>query len=285
MADTHGNCVYLFERECSIQRRHQKVVEEAPSAVVSPEMRREMGECAVRIARACNYVGAGTVEFLVDENLNFYFLEMNTRLQVEHPVTECITGRDLVRDQILVARGEKLPYAQDDLEINGHAIEIRVYAENASENFLPDIGKLEVYRLPQGNGVRVDGGFEEGMDIPIYYDPMISKLIVHAPSRQEAIDKMLRAISDYEIAGVETTLSFCHFALNHEAFRSGNFDTNFVKHYFKPEYLIQKPDEQELEVAALFAAIQASQKKTSVAAEQVISSIAASRWKERRYVS
>ncbi|MCB0820105.1 MAG: biotin carboxylase, partial [Bacteroidetes bacterium] len=228
--------------------------------------------------------GAGTVEFLVDENLNFYFLEMNTRLQVEHPVTECISGRDLVMDQILVARGEKLPYSQNDLVINGHAIEIRVYAENAAENFLPDIGKLEVYRLPQGNGVRVDGGFEEGMDIPIYYDPMISKLIVHAATRDEAISKMLRAIEDYEISGVETTLSFCHFALNHEAFRSGNFDTNFVKLHFKPEYLNLQPDDLETEVAALFAAsLEASSKAASKA--PVIANGNASRWKERRYVS
>jgi acetyl/propionyl-CoA carboxylase alpha subunit len=285
MADTHGNCVYLFERECSIQRRHQKVVEEAPSAVVSETMRKEMGECAVRIAKACNYTGAGTVEFLVDENLNFYFLEMNTRLQVEHPVTECITGRDLVRDQILVARGEKLPYRQDDLKIEGHSIEIRVYAENAAENFLPDIGKLQVYQLPQGNGVRVDGGFEEGMDIPIYYDPMISKLIVHAASRDEAIEKMLRAIDDYQIAGIETTLSFCRFALNHEAFRSGNFDTNFVKHHFKPEFLLQETDQEENEVAALFAAMMASETgKTNPLAQQSIQ-VHRSRWKDRRYAN
>jgi propionyl-CoA carboxylase alpha chain len=285
MADTHGHCVYLFERECSIQRRHQKVVEEAPSAVVSDQMRKEMGECAVRIAKACNYVGAGTVEFLVDENLNFYFLEMNTRLQVEHPVTECITGRDLVRDQILVARGEVLPYRQEDLKINGHSIEIRVYAENAAENFLPDIGKLQVYRLPQGNGVRVDGGFEEGMDIPIYYDPMISKLIVHAATREEAIEKMLRAINDYEIAGLETTLSFCRFALNHQAFRSGNFDTNFVKNHFKPEYLQQHTDLEESEVAALFAAILASEAGNSPASVSQPLQSQRSRWKERRYIS
>jgi propionyl-CoA carboxylase alpha chain len=244
-----------------------------------------MGECAVRIAKACNYTGAGTVEFLVDENLNFYFLEMNTRLQVEHPVTECITGRDLVRDQILVARGEKLPYRQDDLKIEGHSIEIRVYAENAAENFLPDIGKLQVYQLPQGNGVRVDGGFEEGMDIPIYYDPMISKLIVHAASRDEAIEKMLRAIDDYQIAGIETTLSFCRFALNHEAFRSGNFDTNFVKHHFKPEFLLQETDQEENEVAALFAAMMASETgKTNPLAQQSIQ-VHRSRWKDRRYAN
>lgn len=283
MADKHGNCVYLFERECSIQRRHQKVIEEAPSSVLTPELRKAMGECAVRISRACNYVGAGTVEFLLDENLNFYFLEVNTRLQVEHPVTEFITGIDLVKEQIQVARGEKLSFNQDDLKINGHAIEIRVYAENASENFLPDIGNLQVYREPQGNGVRVDGGFIEGMDIPIYYDPMLSKLIVHAENRQAAIDKMIRAIDDYQIAGVETTLSFCKFALQHDAFRSGNFDTNFIKHYFKPEMLVNKPTADEAEVAALFAAYVVSNQSSEGENEQVILAPVVSKWKERRY--
>ena len=283
MADTHGNCVYLFERECSIQRRHQKVIEEAPSSVVSDTMRKEMGECAVRISKACNYVGAGTVEFLVDENLDFYFLEMNTRLQVEHPVTEFITGKDLVKEQIKVARGEQLSFSQADISINGHSIEIRVYAENAAENFLPDIGNLIVYKLPEGNGVRVDGGFEEGMDIPIYYDPMISKLIVHAENRDAAIEKMLRAIRDYEIAGVETTLSFCRFALSHEAFRSGNFDTNFVKHHFKPEYLFEELSDDEMEVAALFASKISSKNVQVPIQESHIQHSASSRWKQRRY--
>jgi acetyl-CoA carboxylase biotin carboxylase subunit len=283
MADTHGNCVYLFERECSIQRRHQKVIEEAPSSVLTPQLRKEMGECAVRVAKACDYVGAGTVEFLVDEHLNFYFLEMNTRLQVEHPVTELITGKDLVKEQIRVAKGEVLSFRQEDLTINGHALEIRVYAEDPATNFLPDIGKLIVYKLPHGNGVRVDGGFEEGMDIPIYYDPMLSKLIVHAEDRQAAIDKMVRAIDDYQIAGVETTLSFCRFALQHEAFVSGRFDTNFVNHYFKPENLERPFAEDETEIAALFAAWISEQDKkikTIPAEEQIVSK---SKWKERRY--
>lgn len=286
MADTHGNCVYLFERECSIQRRHQKVIEEAPSMVVSPEMRKAMGECAVRISMACNYVGAGTVEFLVDENLDFFFLEMNTRLQVEHPVTEFITGKDLVKEQIRVARGEKLSFTQDDLTINGHSIEVRVYAENAAENFLPDIGNLKVYRLPEGNGVRVDGGFEEGMDIPIYYDPMISKLIVHADTRDAAIEKMLRAINDYTIAGVETTLSFCRFALNHDAFRSGKFDTNFVKHHFKPEFLKQQLTSEEKEVIAIYSARLASQ-RNKLQNQPVLNqdSSSQSKWKSRRYAN
>lgn len=252
MADQHGNVVHLFERECSIQRRHQKVIEEAPSAVLSDEMRKAMGECATTVAKACDYVGAGTVEFLVDENLNFYFLEMNTRLQVEHPVTELITGIDLVKEQISVAMGNKLSFSQSDLKINGHAIEIRVYAEDPKNNFLPDVGILKTYRTPSGNGVRVDDGFEEGMEVPIYYDPMLAKLIVHAENRSAAIEKILRAIDDYEIAGVQTTLGFCRFALQHEAFRSGKFDTHFVKNFFSPEQLHEPLNESEAETAAAF---------------------------------
>lgn len=253
LADNHGNCVYLFERECSIQRRHQKLIEEAPSAILSPELRKQMGECAVAVAKACGYSGAGTVEFLVDDQLNFYFLEMNTRLQVEHPVTEFITGLDLVKEQIKVARGEALSFSQDDLHINGHSIEIRVCAEDPMNNFLPDIGRLVTYRPPTGPGVRVDDGFEEGMDIPIFYDPMIAKLIVHGKDRTEAIDKMLRAIHDYEITGLETTLGFCAFALKHEAFVSGKFDTGFIKTHFTPEMLLHS-DPKEEEAAAIFGA-------------------------------
>lgn len=250
LADNHGNCVYLFERECSIQRRHQKVIEEAPSSVLTEELRERMGKCAVDVAKACNYSGAGTVEFLVDDKLNFYFLEMNTRLQVEHPVTEMITGLDLVKEQIKVARNEKLTFSQSDLKINGHSLEVRVCAEDPANNFLPDIGRLLVYKAPSGPGVRVDDGFEEGMDIPIYYDPMIAKLVVHGKNRTEAIEKMLRAIKDYKIVGVETTLDFCTFVLNHKAFISGDFDTGFIKNYFIPEMLNQN-SEQYNEIAAL----------------------------------
>jgi acetyl/propionyl-CoA carboxylase alpha subunit len=252
LADNHGNCVYLFERECSIQRRHQKLIEEAPSSVLTPELRERMGNCAVDVAKACNYSGAGTVEFLVDDKLNFYFLEMNTRLQVEHPVSELITGLDLVKEQIKVARNEKLSFSQTDLKINGHAIEVRVCAEDPTNNFLPDIGKLLVYKTPSGPGVRVDDSFEEGMEIPIYYDPMISKLIVHGKDRREAINRMLRAITDYKIVGVETTLDFCKFVLKHEAFTSGNFDTGFINAHFKPEMLQARSEENE-EVAAIAA--------------------------------
>lgn len=253
LADTHGNIVYLFERECSIQRRHQKVIEEAPSSVLTPEIREAMGKCAVDVARSCNYYGAGTVEFLLENDKDFYFLEMNTRLQVEHPVSELISGVDLVKEQIKVARGEKLSFTQEDLKINGHSLEVRVYAEDPTNNFLPDIGRLNTYKKPEGMGVRVDDGFEEGMDIPIYYDPMISKLITHGKDRQEAIDRMVRAIEDYKISGVETTLPFCKFAIQHEAFVSGHFDTHFVNKYFTPEVLNIHNKEVE-EVAALFAA-------------------------------
>ena len=199
LGDTHGNIVYLFDRDCSVQRRHQKVVEEAPSAVLTPALRKQMGEAAVQVAKSVNYLGAGTVEFIVNANLDFYFLEMNTRLQVEHPVTEMITGIDLVKEQINIARGEKISFTQEDLKINGHAIELRVYAEDPSNNFLPDIGKLEVYQIPVGEGVRVDDGFDEGMDIPIYYDPMIAKLVAHGVNRQDAIEKLKKAITDYKI--------------------------------------------------------------------------------------
>ena len=232
-ADQQGNVVYLFERECSIQRRHQKVVEEAPSAILTPELRKEMGEAAVAVCKACNYEGAGTVEFLLDGKLNFYFLEMNTRLQVEHPVTEEITGLDLVEWQIRVARGERLPKLQDELKINGHAVEIRVYAEDTLNGFTPDIGTLNRYRIPSGNHVRVDDAFLEGMEIPIYYDPMIAKLVVWGENRAQAIERAIDAIDNYQISGVKTTLDFGKYVLKHPAFRSGDFDTNFVKHYFQ----------------------------------------------------
>ncbi len=252
MADSHGNILHLFERECSIQRRHQKVVEEAPSSVLTPKLREEMGEAAVKVARSCDYIGAGTVEFLLDENHNFYFLEMNTRLQVEHPVTEIITGLDLVELQIRVAKGEILNIKQDELKINGHALELRVYAEDPLNDFLPSVGHLEVYKLPQGNGIRVDNGYEEGMDIPIYYDPMLSKLITFGKSREEAITKMKTAISDYKVKGVETTLSFGNFVCEHEAFVSGNFDTHFVKKYYSSE-ILENNTKRDAEIAALIA--------------------------------
>jgi propionyl-CoA carboxylase alpha chain len=252
MADSHGNVLYLFERECSIQRRHQKVIEEAPSSVLTPELRKKMGEAAVLVAKSCDYLGAGTVEFLLDENNNFYFLEMNTRLQVEHPVTELITGTDLVELQIRVARGEALAIKQEDLKIKGHAMELRVYAEDPMNDFLPSVGHLDVYQLPVGEGVRVDNGFEQGMDIPIYYDPMLAKLITYGATREEATQMMIKAIDGYLVEGVQTTLPFGKFVFEHEAFRSGKFDTHFVKNYYSAE-MLKSQIAKEAEIAALVA--------------------------------
>ena len=278
--DQHGNVVHLFERECSIQRRHQKVVEEAPSSVLTPELRKKMGEAAVNAAKAANYYNAGTIEFILDEKLNFYFLEMNTRLQVEHPVTEQITGLDLVKLQIQIAEGAKLPFKQEDLKINGHAIEVRVYAEDPANNFLPDIGVLKTYKRPQGHGIRVDDGFEQGMAIPFYYDPMIAKMICHDETRERAIEKTIRAIDEYEITGVETTLGFCNFVMHHEAFRSGNFSTKFVESYFKPEYLKgQSTPEEEMIAGALAAELILSVPQVQQA---VSTQSSESKWKKNR---
>ncbi len=252
LADSFGNTLHLFERECSVQRRHQKVVEEAPSAVLTPELRAKMGEAAVKVARACDYLGAGTVEFLLDENHNFYFLEMNTRLQVEHPVTEWITGIDLVEQQIKIAQGEALDFKQDDLAIHGHAIELRVYAEDSFDNFMPSVGTLERYRPPSGENIRVDDGFREGMQVPIHYDPMLSKLITWGKTRNEAIQRMLTAIEAYEVVGVSTTLPFGRFVCEHEAFRSGAFDTHFVKKYYSEE-ILQEQMKVDAEIAAKVA--------------------------------
>ncbi|MDX2134871.1 MAG: acetyl-CoA carboxylase biotin carboxylase subunit [Saprospiraceae bacterium] len=252
IADKFGNTLYLFERECSIQRRHQKVVEEAPSAILTPQMRRAMGEAAVNVAKAAKYTGTGTVEFLVDADRNFYFLEMNTRLQVEHPVTEMITGLDLVELQIRVARGEALPIKQDDLKINGHAMELRVYAEDPLNNFLPSVGKLNRYRPAKGEHIRVDDGFVEGMDVPIYYDPMLAKLVTWGQNRDEAIQRMREAIGQFEVEGVQTTLPFGRFVMDHPAFLSADFDTGFVAKYYTPEKL-HSGEQNEAEVAALVA--------------------------------
>lgn len=280
MADKHGNAVHLFERNCSIQRRHQKLVEEAPSNILTPEVREAMGQAAVMVAKACNYHGAGTVEFLVDEHLNFYFLEMNTRLQVEHPVTEQITGIDLVKEQIRVAEGHPLSFSQEDLKIHGHSIELRVCAEDPTNNFLPDLGKLETYIRPQGLGVRVDDGFEQGMTIPVNYDSMIAKLIVTGRTREEAIQRMVRAIEDYRITGFANTLQFGKWVMQHPLFHSGDFDTKFIDQHFKPEFLEEKRS-HEAEAAALFGALLHPESSTSTA-EPVSNSTQVSMWKTRR---
>ncbi len=295
LGDQHGNIIHLFERECSVQRRHQKVVEEAPSAILTPEIRDAMGRAAVDVARACGYYGAGTVEFIVNDKLDFYFLEMNTRLQVEHPVTEQITGVDLVKQMIYIAEGKSLSIKQEDLSINGHAVEVRVYAEDPANNFLPDVGRLDTYVRPQGNGVRVDDGFEQGMDIPIYYDPMIAKLITYGDSRDEAIQKMIRAIDEYQITGVQTTLPFCRFVMEHDAFRTGQFDTGFVGKYFTPDVLTPgvdspgvdspAPDAAEAELAVVLSAYLLNNQKAGTARPNgAVNTLPASKskWKERR---
>lgn len=252
IADSYGNVVHLFERECSIQRRHQKVVEEAPSSVLTEEIRNKMGQAAINVAKSCDYLGAGTVEFLIDAKMNFFFLEMNTRLQVEHPVTEWITGLDLVEQQIKMAQGEKLSFTQEDVKIKGHAIELRVYAEDSLNDFMPSIGKLITYQPPIGENIRVDDGFKEGMEIPIYYDPMLSKLITYGKNREEAIVKMIEAIDQYHVEGIETTLAFGKYVCQHKSFVSGKFDTHFVQNYYKTETL-KKYYKDEASVAAKMA--------------------------------
>jgi len=232
LADQMGNTVHLFDRECSIQRRHQKVIEEAPSAIMSEDLRKIMGKAAVDAARSCGYVGAGTVEFLVDAELNFYFMEMNTRLQVEHAVTEWITGLDLVREQIRIAEGHSLTFKQEDLSFTGHSIECRIYAEDPQNDFLPGPGLLRRHHAPGGLGVRVDSGVEQGDEVSVHYDPMISKVTTWGLNREQAINRMRRALSEYEISGVPTTISFCRFVLESDAFRSGQFSTHFVDNHF-----------------------------------------------------
>ena len=281
LGDSHGNIVHLFERECSVQRRHQKVIEEAPSAILTSEIREKMGKCAVDVARSVNYTGAGTVEFIMDEQLNFYFLEMNTRLQVEHPVTELVTGIDLVKEQIRIARGEAISFKQEDLKINGHAIELRVYAEDPDNNFLPDIGTLETYVTPKGPGVRVDDGFEQGMEIPIYYDPMIAKLTTYGKDRREAIDRMVRAIDEYQITGITTTLGFGKFVMQHEAFVNGNFDTHFVKKYFTPGSL-QQENEDEALIAALVMESLLNEKSQTI--KSTVETAGQSNWVKNRKI-
>jgi propionyl-CoA carboxylase alpha chain len=239
-----------------------------------------MGEAAINVAKSCGYYGAGTVEFILDENLNFYFLEMNTRLQVEHPVTEMITGIDLVKLQIRIAEGEPLPFKQEDLSIQGHAVEVRVYAEDPANNFLPDIGTLKTYNRPQGNGIRVDDGFEQGMSIPFYYDPMIAKLICHAETRELAIEKTIRAIDEYEITGLETTLGFCKYVLHHDAFRSGNFDTKFVEKFFKPESLSTSPLHAEELIASALSVVEYG--KNTANHQEPVQLKTISKWRKNR---
>ncbi|HEX6280127.1 MAG TPA: acetyl-CoA carboxylase biotin carboxylase subunit [Pyrinomonadaceae bacterium] len=273
-SDTHGNHVHLGERECSIQRRHQKVIEEAPSPINSAELRAEMGACAVMVAKAVDYVGAGTVEFLVsDVDKSFYFLEMNTRLQVEHPVTELVTGIDLVREQISVAAGNPLSFTQDDVALTGHAIECRIYAEDPDNNFLPSPGRITRLRIPQGPGIRDDGGVYEGAEVSIYYDPMISKFAVYGKDRDQAIERMRRALMEYQIGGIKTTLPFFREVMDDPEFVAGRLDTGFIAGFNERRQEVE-PDQTERDLAIISAALAATKAKPAPTS----SNNKASRW-------
>jgi acetyl-CoA carboxylase, biotin carboxylase subunit len=254
LADEHGHTVYLGERECSLQRRHQKVLEEAPSPIVDPDMRRRMGEVAVRVAKAANYTNAGTVEFLVDQQKNFYFLEMNTRLQVEHPITELVTGLDLVHLQIRIAAGEKLPFAQDEISIRGHAMECRIYAEDPENNYFPSPGKITLLQSPSGPGIRLDNGMYEGWTVPIDYDPLLAKLIGYGSGREQAIARLNRALDEYFVGGIKTNISLFRRIVRDEDFQSAKLDTGFLDRLLRrAEY--RATDQESAEVAAIAAGI------------------------------
>jgi acetyl-CoA carboxylase biotin carboxylase subunit len=255
LADEHGNTVYLGERECSLQRRHQKVVEEAPSPIVDPDMRKKMGEVAVRVAQAAGYTNAGTVEFLVDQQKNFYFLEMNTRLQVEHPVTELITGLDLVHLQIRIAAGERLPFTQDEVTIRGHAIECRIYAEDPDNNYFPSPGKITLLLLPSGPGIRRDSGMYEGWMVPMDYDPLLAKLIGYGTDREQAISRLTRALSEYFVGGIKTNISLFRRVLNDPDFRAAKIDTGFLDRLLKQKPAETPTDPKAIEVAVIAAGI------------------------------
>lgn len=277
LADNHGNIIHLNERECSIQRRHQKVIEEAPSTILTEELRSKMGDAAIRMAKACNYTGAGTAEFLLDEDGSYYFLEMNTRLQVEHPVTELITGIDLVRQQILVAKNLELEISQEDIPMMGHAIELRINAEDVNNDFLPVTGILEGYRVPKGPGIRVDDGFEKGNEISVHYDSMIGKLIVHAENRSLAISRLKRAIDEFHIKGLKTTLEFGRWLCENNLFQKGDFTTNFIKDHFTETGKEDLSNEEQLIAAISYAMMDQPPKKVFKEDQMVHSN-----WKKNR---
>ncbi len=260
LADRHGNAIYIGERDCTIQRRHQKVIEECPSPVVTPDLRRRMGEAALKVVRAANYYNAGTVEFLVDRNLAFYFLEMNTRLQVEHPVTELVTGIDLVKLQIAIAAGERLPITQEQVVLSGAAVECRIYAEDPDNNFFPSPGKIVRLRTPSGPGIRDDTGVYEGWTVPIDYDPMISKLAAWAPTREEAIARMQRALREYQIEGIKSNIAFFREILRQPDFMTGDFDTGFIDGWLKGRSSRAGMPEANQHLAAIAAAFFHSQR-------------------------
>jgi acetyl-CoA carboxylase biotin carboxylase subunit len=265
IADKHGNYRHLFERECSIQRRHQKIIEEAPSSFVDEETRAKLTIAAINAAKACNYFNAGTIEFLMDSKKNYYFLEMNTRLQVEHPVTELISGIDLVKEQISIAKGNEISFKQEDIKITGHSIECRIYAEDVQNNFMPSTGTLTEHSGPAGPGVRLDTGFKRGSQISIYYDPMIAKLVLWAPDRKTAITRTLRALGEYQISGVITNIYFLKKVIESKLFISGNFDITYIDKEINN--LINKSDDKTLmrdeEAAVIISALLKNQKSSS----------------------
>ena len=268
LADQHGNSVYLGERECTIQRRHQKVIEECPSPIVGPDLRERMGRAALNVVRAAEYTNAGTVEFLVDRNREFYFLEMNTRLQVEHPVTELVTGFDLVKEQIRIAAGEKLPFSQEDIVMTGAAIECRIYAEDPENNFFPSPGTIHLLQTPSGPGVRDDSGVYEGWTVPIEYDPLISKLVTWGPTRNDAIQRMQRALAEYRVEGIETNLNFFRRILDDAEFRNGQFDTSFIEKWRsrqqKRNLELSTPSQAEMDLAVIAAILAESEQAPPV---------------------
>lgn len=278
LGDKHGNVIHLFERECSVQRRHQKVIEETPSPLMNPEIREEMGRYAVAAAKAVNYHGAGTIEFIVDDNLNYYFLEMNTRLQVEHPITERVVGVDLVKEQIKIAQGEKMTLKQEELEQFGHAIECRIYAEDPENNFMPSPGKITHITEPLGLGVRHDGYVYTGYDIPIYYDPLISKLIVWARTRKEAIARMKRALHAYKITGIKTSIPFLARIMENEDFIKGNYNTHFIEKHFDM-LMAKEPCGRRCQDMALIAAFMRYNDKIKAAKTEPDGSSATNEWK------
>ncbi len=283
IADTHGSCLYLGERECSVQRRHQKVIEEAPSAVVGEDLRRRMGEAAARLALSAGYTNAGTVEFLVDSDQNFYFLEMNTRLQVEHPVTELVIGLDLVRMQIEVAMGKPLAMTQDQVKLRGHAIECRIYAEDPDNHFLPSPGKITRLLQPSGPGIREDCGVYEGWTVPLDYDPMLSKLVAYAETREAAIDRMIRALDEYVIGGIKTNLGLFKRVLNDAGFRSARIDTGYLERLLEggslaPDALPDDSPEVVAEVMAIAAALFVADRKASSRSTQAASAALIGKW-------
>jgi acetyl-CoA carboxylase biotin carboxylase subunit len=286
LADKHGNALHLFERECSVQRRHQKVVEETPSPLLTPAVRAEMGAHAVAAAKACNYHGAGTIEFIVDDNRNYYFLEMNTRLQVEHPITERVVGVDLVKEMINIANGFELPFKQEDLKQSGHAIECRIYAEDPDNNFMPSPGTIRHITEPLGLGVRHDGYVYEGYTIPIYYDPMISKLIVWAKNRDEAVDRMRRALHEYKITGVKTSIPFLARIMEAPAFRSGNYNTHFIEENSDFLFSPHECDGVCEDIALIAAFLEHSSKLEKIkSTDHSTGKLVASRWKDPQRVA